>query len=141
MKKISDKIEEIEGFLSQLEEIKPLTLEEYERDFKAKAACERYFEKIVEAVIDLSFIFIKEKKIEMPDDDESALDTLARNNIITDNLVKRVKEAKGMRNIITHLYGSVNDELVFEALDREIIFDVNEFLSSIRKCLDVSYGT
>ncbi|MBS3083882.1 DUF86 domain-containing protein [Candidatus Pacearchaeota archaeon] len=141
MKKISDKIEEIEGFLSQLEEIKPSTLEEYEKDFKAKAACERYFEKIVESIIDLAFIFIKGKEIEMPEDDESALDTLVRNSVITDNLAKKVKEAKGMRNIIAHLYGSVNDELVFEALDSEIIFDVNEFLSSIRKCLDVGYGT
>jgi len=137
MKKIKDKINEIETFLSELEEIKPSNLEEYGRDFKSKAACERYFEKIVEATIDLAFIFIKERNIDMPEDDESALDSLMNNNIITDGLVNRIKEAKGMRNIIAHLYGSVNDELVFEAIDKELSKDIGEFVSSIKKVLEV----
>jgi uncharacterized protein YutE (UPF0331/DUF86 family) len=139
MKKVKDKIEEIENFVSELGEIKPSAFEEYQKDFRTKVACERYFEKIVEAVIDLSFIFIKEKNIDMPEDDESALDTLVNCKVIDDNLAKRIKEAKGMRNILAHLYGSVNDELVFDALDNELIRDASEFVLSIRRCLNVNY--
>ena len=135
MKKIDDKIEEIEEFLSRLGEIKPSTLKEYEENFIVKAACERYFENIVEALIDLTFIFIKELNIEIPEDDESALDTLKRHSIITENLAEKIKEAKGMRNIIAHLYGSVNDELVFDAIDKELIRDAEEFVSLIKKYL------
>ena len=59
--RINDKIEELETYLEQLLNIVPENLEEYEKDFKTKAACERLFEKIVEAVIDISFLFIRKK--------------------------------------------------------------------------------
>ena len=52
--RIKDKIKEIEGYLSELSEIIPKSFEEY-KEIKNKAACERYFEKIIESVIDLSF--------------------------------------------------------------------------------------
>ena len=59
-KRIEEKIEEIENFLSELESALPNTFEEYKNDFKIKAIGERYFEKIIESVIDLVFFVIKE---------------------------------------------------------------------------------
>ena len=43
--RISDKINEIETYLEELEEITPNSFNAYAKDFKTKAACERYFEK------------------------------------------------------------------------------------------------
>jgi uncharacterized protein YutE (UPF0331/DUF86 family) len=51
--RINDKIEEIEKYLGELLEIIPSSLVGYGQDFKAKAACERYAERIIEAVVDL----------------------------------------------------------------------------------------
>lgn len=53
--RIKDKIEEIEKYLDELVEISPSTLDRYIEDFKTRAACERYTEKIIEAVVDLAF--------------------------------------------------------------------------------------
>ena len=63
MKRIKDKIKEIEEFLSQLKDIVPSNLEEYKADIEKKAACERYVEKVIEAVTDLAFLIIKQKKL------------------------------------------------------------------------------
>ncbi len=42
--RIKDKIDEIEKYIAELEEIVPKHLEDYKKDFKTKAACERYAE-------------------------------------------------------------------------------------------------
>ena len=55
-------------------------------------------------------------------------DILEGENIINKDLAKRLKEARGMRNIIAHQYGKINDEIVFESITSELIKDVGEFL-------------
>ncbi|MBU0977462.1 MAG: DUF86 domain-containing protein [Nanoarchaeota archaeon] len=102
-------------------------------DHKTKAACEHYFEKIVEALADLAFFVIKKKDFPPAEDDIAAFFVLAEKNIISDELARKLKEAKGMRNFISHEYGKVDDELVFEALSGELEKDVGEFLGKVRK--------
>ena len=109
--RINDKIREIEDYLSELEEIMPKNFHEYKTDLKTKAAFERYFEKIIEAVIDLAFLIIKDKGYKIPEEDKEAFDILANEKIIPQELATKFKEAKGMRNIISHEYGKIDDEL------------------------------
>ena len=49
--RIKDKAREIETYLNELVDIIPNSFEEY-KEKKTKAACERYFEVIIEAVTD-----------------------------------------------------------------------------------------
>lgn len=133
--RIKDKIEEIEKYLQQLEEITPLNLREYTEDFKTKSACERHAEIIIEAIVDLAFLFIKEKKMKIPEDDTESFFILAENRVISSDLAQRLKEAKGMRNMLAHEYGKVDDKIVFNAIKEELIDDVNEFVTKIEKGL------
>jgi len=136
MSRINDKIIEIEKFLEELGSVLPKDLEEYLKDFKVKAICERYFEKIIEAVIDLTFLLIKEQNFESPKDEDSSFNILSNHKIISKELSLKLKEAKGMRNIITHEYGKINDELVFEAITEQLGKDVEEFIKTIKKNLE-----
>ena len=112
-----------------------LDFKEYEKDIKSKAACERYIEKIVEAVIDLAFLVIKEKNFGIPEEDKETFDILVKNKIISAELAQKLKDAKGMRNIISHQYGTINDEIIFEAITDQIGKDVEEFIERIVKIL------
>jgi len=132
--RINDKIREIEDYLSELEEIMPESFHDYKTDLKTKAACERYFEKIIEAVIDLAFLIIKDKGYKIPEEDKEAFDTLANEKIIPQELSIRLKEAKGMRNIIAHEYGQTDDELIFHSITEELKLDVSELIKSIKIC-------
>lgn len=131
--RIKEKIEEVEDYLDELAELRPGTFEEYLKDFKTKAACERYFEKIVEAAVDLAFLVIREHGLRMPEEDKEAFDVLSDANVIEPELAKRLKEAKGMRNVIAHQYGHVGDKLVFMAVTTEIERDIAEFIRKIKK--------
>jgi len=132
MSRINDKIKEIERYLQELNEIIPSDYEEYVSNLEKKAACERYFEKIVEAVIDLVFLVIKDKNLKMPEDEESSFSILSNQNIISEELAKRLRSAKGMRNIIAHEYGKIDDEIVFEALTEQLEKDTKDFIKEIR---------
>ena len=130
--RIKEKINELERFVAELEEIRPQNFSEYEKDTKTRAACERYFEKIVEAAVDLAFLAIKELGLKLPEEDKEAFDILANAKAISPELAVRLKQAKGMRNILAHDYGRVDDRLVFESLTGEIIRDANAFLAKLK---------
>lgn len=130
--RINEKIQQIEIYLDELKAIVPKRLEEYKKDFIRKAACERYFEKIVEAVEDLNFLAINHQKFEYPEEESEIFEILRKNKIISDALTKNLKEAKRMRNFIAHQYGKVDDEQVFKAVNDELAKDSNEFIKSIK---------
>lgn len=133
MKRIKDKIKEIEEFLGQLKGIAPSNFDEYKTDITKKAACERYIEKIIEAVTDLSFLIIKKKDLKIPQDDIDAFNILLNEKIINIDLAKRLKEAKGMKNIIAHQYGEIDDGIVFNSIKKELEKDVKDFIKEIKK--------
>ncbi|MBU1855001.1 MAG: DUF86 domain-containing protein, partial [Nanoarchaeota archaeon] len=112
MNRIKDKINELNNLIDELKTIISLNMSEYKNDLKTKAACERYFERIVECITDICFLIIKYKKLDIPEDDKQAYDILYKNKLLTKDLCVNLKEAKGMRNILAHEYGKVDDELV-----------------------------
>jgi len=121
MKRVDEKIKEISNWMEELGEIAPSNFEEYGSNKEKKAACERYVEKIIEAVTDV---------------DNDAFIVLKENKLISEDLANKLKGAKGMRNILAHQYGEVNDQIVFEAITENLEDDVNDFIKSIKKKKD-----
>ena len=131
--RIKEKIEEIERYLIELSDMIPIGFEEYINDIKTKAACERYFEKIIGAVVDLAFLVIKERHLRLPEEDREAFKILAEDEIINEELSIKLQEAKGMKNILAHDYGIVDDKIVFDSIVDELGKDVKEFINRISK--------
>ncbi|MGD9275908.1 MAG: DUF86 domain-containing protein [Candidatus Pacearchaeota archaeon] len=131
--RIKDKIIEIEKFIEELEPVLPSDFEDYRNDYKIKAIGERYFEKIIEAVVDVAFFIIKEKKLKQPEYEKQVFEILANERIISKELSERLQEAKGMRNIISHQYGKLDDAQVFHSLSEELIPDILEFIKLINE--------
>ena len=131
MSKINEKVNEIQKYLDELMETVPNTLEEYESNKIIRAACERYFEKVIEAVTDLAFIVITQKKFRIPEDDIDSFRILEENGVIDNEIYNHLKDAKGMRNFIAHQYGQINDKLVYEAITEELEKDVRKFIEVV----------
>ena len=132
-KRIDDKIREVKNYLKQLMSIKPDSLDKYVADFKTKAACERYFERIVESIFDLAVLIIKEKKLPLPNENNESFEILRKENIINSDLSRKLKEMRGMRNIIAHQYGSIDDKLVYMAISEELNEDIKQFIKLINE--------
>lgn len=128
MSRITDKMGEIQTYLKELESFVPRDLGLYRKDILRKAACERFAEKIIEAGTDLAFFIIKLKKFRKPNDDPDAFSILTEEKIIDEPLSRRLQSAKGMKNIIAHQYGKIDDAIVFEAVSKELPRDMKQFL-------------
>jgi uncharacterized protein YutE (UPF0331/DUF86 family) len=131
--KKEDKIKEITTYIEELGTILPDTFDDYAKNIEKKAACERYFEKIIEAVVDLAYFIIKERKLAAPEEEESSFTMLADQNIIPKRIAEKLRDAKGMRNIIAHEYGKIDDGIVFNAVTEQLTDDVKEFIEHIRE--------
>lgn len=136
--RINEKMKEIQEFLDFIVERIPETLEEYKKDLDKKAICERYIEKIIEAIVDLAFLIVKYLNIQIPAEtsDKEIFSLLSDNKIISKELSAKMQDAKGMRNIIAHEYGKINDEIIFESISSELIDDTKDFISAIEKALE-----
>lgn len=135
MSRIDDKIEEIDRYLTEIESVVLPEIGLYEKDFKIRAIYERYFEKIVEATADLAFLIIKEKGLRIPKLEKEYFDVLLEEKVISLEICDSMKDLKGMRNVIVHEYGEIDDELVFEAVKEKLIPVVTKFLEVVTKCL------
>ncbi|MBI2176048.1 DUF86 domain-containing protein [Candidatus Woesearchaeota archaeon] len=133
MTRTAEKIKDLNRFLEELGRIVPKSAGEYRSNIEKKAACERYAEKIIEALTDLAFLKIKDTRLRMPESDTDAFDILSENKIITDELCAKLKKAKGMMNIIAHEYGSIDDEIVLKAITKGLPKDAREFIRAIKK--------
>ena len=133
MNRRGDKIIEIEKYLFHLKDYLPSDFGEYMSDGKSRMACERCFEKIIEAVIDLVFIIIKDERLRSPDSDRDALNILSENEIISLELSEKLGNAKSMRNIIIHEYGNIDDRKIFDAIQNKLFDDIGKFLEEINE--------
>ena len=127
MSKISDKIIGIRKYLDELSTIIPKEYAIYKEDIIIKAACERYFELIIESTIDLATLIIKNERFSFPED-KRVFNFLYKKKIIDNNLAERLQDAKGMRNILSHRYGEIDNRTVFESIKKELLIDIKEFL-------------
>lgn len=132
MNRRGDKVIEIEKYLDELGSILPGDINEYLGSLEKKAACERYFEKIVEACVDLAFLIIKEREFLSAESDRESFEILSENGIISAELALRLGEAKSMRNWLAHRYGKIDDKRVFDIIHGKLILDVRKFLRALR---------
>lgn len=125
-------IDELDSYLDELIEIVPDTFEEYELSIEKKRSCERLLHISIESVIDICMLLVKDLKLGLPVEEEDVFDKLEKKKIFPKKLIKKLREMKGLRNILVHRYGSVDDELVYDSLSAELN-DFHEFIDDILK--------
>jgi len=132
--RILSKIDELNLYLDELENIKPLDFKEYTSSIEKKRACERLLQILIETIIDIGNVLVSNLRLGVPSDEDDLFEKLKRKKIISPKMEKALKTMKGFRNILVHKYGKVDDELVFENLEK--LNDFSEFITEITKFLN-----
>lgn len=125
-KKIFSKIDELNGYLEELEKIKPDNFDDYVNSIEKKRACERLLQISIEIVIDIANVLVSNLKLGIPEDENILFEKLRKEKIISKKMEEILKKMKGFRNILVHKYGELDNELVFENLD-----DLDDFTKFI----------
>jgi uncharacterized protein YutE (UPF0331/DUF86 family) len=109
------KLDALDGYLGELRSIVPANLEEYERVEKRRA-CERLVQVSVEAVIDVCAQLVTGLRLGLPGEEDDLFEKLAARGVVSPRTAATLKRMKGLRNILVHEYGRVNDALVFDTI-------------------------
>lgn len=130
--KLIDTITRLSRWIFDLENIIPSTFELYISNNIISAACERYFERIIEDLIMISNVILKDEGIV---ERSKCFELLFELGILNELLAKKLKKIKGMRNLMIHKYDSFDENLFYDNL-RKLIIDSKKFISEITKNID-----
>jgi len=113
------KLDELDGYLSELRAIAPATLEHYKATEK-KRACERLLQLMVQAVIDACGVLVTGLRLGLPGQEDDLFEKLAQRGVISPETAALLRQMRGLRNLLVHEYGRINDELLFDAVHRRL---------------------
>jgi len=113
------KLDEVDRYLGELRTLVPERFEAYQQ-LERKRACERTVQLCIEAVIDTCALLVIGLRLGLPGEPDDLFEKLAEGGAITPTLARRLTEMKGLRNILVHEYGRIDDHRVFRALQEEL---------------------
>jgi uncharacterized protein YutE (UPF0331/DUF86 family) len=113
------KLDELDGYLRELRAIAPVRLDEY-RGIEKKRACERLVQISVEAIIDVCAQVVAGLRLGLPGEEDDLFEKLLRHGVISESMAGTLRRMKGLRNLLVHGYGRVNDQVVFETIQQRL---------------------
>jgi uncharacterized protein YutE (UPF0331/DUF86 family) len=123
------KLDELDGYLGELRSVAPARFEEY-RQVEKKRACERLLQVSIEAVIDSCALLVTGLRLGLPGEEDDLFEKLAERGVVSSSLTRTLRRMRGLRNLLVHEYGRVNDEMVFETV-RQRLGDFDAFKGEV----------
>ena len=117
--------------INKLEILNRLGEEEFLKDFKNVDSTKYLLRSSIEAVLDLSNYAVISNGWDMPENIEKTFKVLSEKNIIRDFEFEEYMELVNLKDKLTFMYASIEDEFIFNELKKTIIK-----LKNIKKSLD-----
>lgn len=117
--------------IKKLEILNRLGEEEFLKDFKNVDSTKYLLRSSIEAVLDLSNYTVISNGWDMPENIEKTFKVLREKNIIRDFEFEEYMELVNLKDKLTFMYASIEDEFIFNELKKTIIK-----LKNIKKSLD-----
>ncbi|MDG6218058.1 MAG: DUF86 domain-containing protein [Candidatus Thermoplasmatota archaeon] len=124
---IRTKNREIEENLKIIKEHLPENVEEFSNLGLMKDGIYKRIESSIENIIDICAIINTDLDLGIPESDESILNNLNKEGIISDEMTDVLKNMKGFRNILVHRYAYTDDKIAYSVIKENL----NEFYKFI----------
>ena len=122
----------LEKDLTQLKEKAKLTKKEYLADSDAQIVVERRFQRAIESCLNIGNHLISRLGLKLAEDYASVFAILAEANIISSQVAERMVDMARFRNLLVHLYWSIDHERVYHQMG-ERMATLESFLQEIHK--------
>lgn len=117
---VSTKLEQIEQYHGELLSKQQLSKEAFLHDITERRAVERMFEILIQACADLAKHIASQDFEYAGDSSKGAIEVLTEHGVLDEATGSTLVTAIGFRNILSHEYGQVDAELVYEYLQDEL---------------------
>ncbi|MEK7104831.1 MAG: DUF86 domain-containing protein [Patescibacteria group bacterium] len=115
---LKSKIDLISDNLPKLIRFLPKTFDEFQKDDLSRGASERYFQLVVDAIIDCNQILIEINNLELGDTYLKTFNNLIGKSIFSDDLLKKLANCVSTRNAIIHKYDKIQLKREFEDIQK-----------------------
>ncbi len=132
---IQTKIKEIEENLEIIKENLPENYEEFLKLGLIKDGIYKKIESSIENIIDICAIINTDLDLSIPESDESIIDNLNKEGILSDEMTDLLKNMKGFRNILVHRYATTDDKIAYTII-KDNIDDFYRFITAIEKFIE-----
>ena len=130
---IFNKIETIERCINRIRSVYDNNLDNL-NDYTKQDSIILNIQRACEAAIDLAMHIISEKNLGIPQNSRDSFEVLNSNNIIDDELNKKMKSMVGFRNIAVHDYKTLNLKVV-QVIIESHLKDFRDYIYCINKLL------
>lgn len=130
------KLAQLEEYVTQIEEYRSLSVEQYKKDWKLQRIIERTLQMMIETCVDIAGHIISDCKFRIPDSYADSFRVLSENKIIPDGLCQVMKQISKFRNVIVNNYDRVDAEIVVGIL-RKRIDDFNGYKDAVVNWLKI----
>ncbi len=121
--------------VNHLDSLTRMNPEEVINDYTLLSSLERNIQVAVEFIIDFSNYILSETIGEVPDTYKEVVVKTGNVCGIEENLVKEIRGAIGLRNILVHLYADIDYDIILRELKR-LINNILKYTSELFKCID-----
>lgn len=102
------------------------------KDFTKQDSIVLNIQRAVEATIDIAMYIVSAKKLGIPQNSRDAFEVLAHNEIINNDMLEKLKNMIGFRNIAVLNYQKLNLDILQKVIENNLE-DFNEFIYLINK--------
>lgn len=131
--RVLTKLDQLTGYYQELNEVFPTDYAEYENTV-VKRAVERLIQLLVETCIDICHLIAKGENLGLPSNEEDIFDKVDEAEIISHELIVKLREMRKFRNLLVHRYGTVDDQRAHENI-RDNKEDFPRFKEEVREYL------
>ena len=126
---LKNKLNLIATNLEKLARNFPETFEEFQKSDLILSASERYFQLIVDTIIDCNQILIEENNLPVSDTYFNTFVILSKTSIFRDGLLDQLSNCVGTRNAIVHRYENIQLKREYE--------DIKKYIPLFKKYLKI----
>ncbi len=130
--RISQKIKEIQDSLQMIEEALPANIEEFNHLGLVKDGIYKRLEFCIQNLIDIFSMIYIENNLGVPGAIDDIFIALSSKKLFSKKILQIIGEMKGLRNILAHRYGVIDDNIIFEIL-KERLGDFELIISAIEE--------
>jgi len=134
MKRIEQKMREIMDSLAVIEDGLPHSEEEFISAGLVKDGIYKRLEFCIQNITDIFSMIYSSRKLGVPGTVDDVFQGMLKKGVLPKKVVLLAEEMKGMRNVLVHKYGEIDDELAYEFLSNQLS-DFEAFEKEVRKYL------
>lgn len=131
--RVRRKLEALARSREQLQAIRSLSFDEYER---AQALAARYLVQVsAQAAIDIANHVISSAGWRTAHDFADAFSVLEEHRVLEPELASQMRKLAGLRNLLVHVYDEIDDRLIFDSLQQDLD-DLSGYARAIASLLE-----